>query len=47
MTADLLLKCTGQAKKKRDETECQFLRRVTHLYCSEKRIDAIVSHKVS
>lgn len=43
MTADLLVKCTGQAKRKRDETQDQFLRRITHLYCSEKGIEAIVS----
>ena len=43
MTVDLLLKCTGQAKRKRDETREQFLRRITHLYCSEKGIEAIVS----
>lgn len=43
MTEDLLVKCTGQAKKKRDESKEQFLRRITHLYCSERGIEAIVS----
>lgn len=43
MTADLLVKCTGQAKRKRDETQEQFLKRITHLYCSEKGIENIVS----
>lgn len=42
MTADLLVKCRGQAKRKRHETQDQFLRRITHLYCSEKGIEAIV-----
>ena len=43
MTTDLLVKCTGQAKRKRDESQEQFLRRITHLYCSERGIEAIVS----
>ena len=43
MTSDLLVKCTGQAKRKRDEISEQFLRRITHLYCSERGIEAIVS----
>ena len=43
MTTDLLVKCTGQAKRKRDESLDQFLRRITHLYCSEKGIETIVS----
>ena len=40
---DLLIKCSGQAKKRRDEAREQFLGRITHLYCSEKGIGAIVS----
>ena len=43
MTADLIARCTGQAKRKRGEAPDQYLRRITHLYCSEKGIDAIVS----
>lgn len=43
MTTDLLVKCTGQAKRKRDESLEQFLRRITHLYCSERGIETIVS----
>lgn len=43
MTAELLVKSTGQAKRKRDESLEQFLRRITHLYCSEKGIEVIVS----
>ncbi len=43
MTASLLARCTGYAKRKRDESPEQFLRRITHLYCSEKGIDKIVS----
>lgn len=40
---DLLTKCTGQAKRKRDEDQGHFLRRITHLYCGEKGIERIVS----
>ncbi len=43
MTTDLLLKCTGQAKKKKEESREQYLKRITHLYCAEKGIDKIVS----
>lgn len=43
MSIELLSKCTGQAKRKRDESLEQFLRRITHLYCSEKAIETIVS----
>lgn len=42
MTPELLCKCTGQAKRKKDETAEQFLRRITHLYCAEKGIETIV-----
>ena len=43
MTVDLLCKCTGQTRRKRDETKEQFLGRVTHLYCAEKEIRRVVS----
>lgn len=43
MTVDLLCKCTGQTRRKREETKEQFLRRVTHLYCAEKDIRRVVS----
>ena len=43
ITPDLLSKCTGQAKKKKEESLDQYLRRITHLYCSEKGIEKIVS----
>ena len=45
MTLDLLIKCTGQAKRKREESQEQYLRRITHLYCAEKGIEKIVSCK--
>ena len=43
MTVDLLCRCTGHARRKREEGPEQFLRRITHLYCSEKAIETIVS----
>lgn len=43
MTVDLLCKCTGQTRRKREETKEQFLGRVTHLYCAEKEIRRVVS----
>jgi len=43
ITAELLSKCTGQAKKKREESLDQYLKRITHLYCAEKGIEKIVS----
>ena len=43
MTVDLLCKCTGQTRRKRDETKEQFLGRVTHLYCAEKEIRRVES----
>lgn len=43
MTRELLAKCTGHAKRKRDEDLEHFLRRITHLYCAEKGIERIVS----
>ncbi len=46
MIADLLARCTGQAKRKRCETQEQYLRRITHLYCSEKGIETVVSKLV-
>ena len=44
LTVDLLARCTGHATKRRkDETQEQFLAKVTHLYCSEKGLEIIVS----
>ena len=43
MTVDLLCRCTGQTRRKREETKEQFLGRVTHLYCAEKEIRRVVS----
>ncbi|XP_003384368.2 PREDICTED: protein phosphatase 1 regulatory subunit 42-like [Amphimedon queenslandica] len=42
LTVDLLARCTGHATKRRkDETQEQFLAKVTHLYCSEKGLEMI------
>jgi protein phosphatase 1 regulatory subunit 42 len=39
---DLLCRCTGHAAKRRkDETQQQFLARITHLYCSGKGLEII------
>ena len=44
LSVELLCRCTGHANKRRkDESQEQFLARVTHLYCSEKNIEYIVS----
>ena len=44
LTVELLCRCTGHAtKRRRDENQEQFLSRITHLYCSEKGIEKIVS----
>lgn len=44
LTVDLLARCTGHATKRRkDETQEQFLAKITHLYCSEKGLESIVS----
>ena len=45
LTVDLLCRCTGHAsKRRRDETQEQFVARVTHLYCSEKGVEDIVNN---
>lgn len=43
ITTDMLCRCTGQAKRRKEESQEQFLKRVTHLFCAEKGIQAIVS----
>ena len=43
LTVDLLCKCTSSSvKKKKDETQEQFLARLTHVYCFEKNVDDMV-----
>ena len=41
ITTDMLCRCTGQAKRRKEESQEQFLKRVTHLFCAEKGIQAI------
>lgn len=43
MTVELLSRCTGHARRKRGESPERLLQRVTHLYCTEKGIQSIVS----
>jgi len=46
MTVELLCRCTSHTKRRRDETQLQFLGRVTHLYCAEKGIEEIVRNYI-
>ena len=39
----MIAKSPSHTKKRRDETVQQYVRRLTHLYFSEKNIDEIVS----
>lgn len=43
ITLEMLAKSPSHTKKRRDETVQQYVRRLTHLYFSEKNIDEIVS----
>ena len=44
LSVDLLCRCTGHAsKRRRDENQEQYLARITHLYCSYKQVEKIVS----
>ena len=42
LTVDYIVKNNGNTKLKRDETTEQYLKRITHLYMSERNIDEIV-----
>jgi len=43
ISLELIAKSHSHTKKRRDETVQQYVRRLTHLYFSEKNIDEIVS----
>lgn len=43
ITLEMIAKSPSHTKKRRDETVQQYVRRLTHLYFSEKNIDEIVS----
>ena len=43
ITFEMIAKSPSHTKKRRDETVQQYVRRLTHLYFSEKNIDEIVS----
>ena len=43
ITLEMIAKSPSHTKKRRDETVQQYIRRLTHLYFSEKNIDEIVS----
>jgi hypothetical protein len=43
LTVDMISKsCTGQNKRRPDETVCHYLNRLTHIYLQEKNIEEIV-----
>lgn len=46
ITLEMLAKSPSHTKKRKDETVQQYVRRLTHLYFSEKNIDEIVSRYV-
>lgn len=37
----MLCRCTGQTRRRKDESQDQFLKRITHLFCAEKGIQKI------
>ncbi|XP_033118616.1 protein phosphatase 1 regulatory subunit 42-like [Anneissia japonica] len=41
LTVDLIAKASSNARKKRDESLNHYLKRLTHLYFAEKKIDGI------
>jgi len=43
ITLEMIAKSPSHTKRRRDETVQQYVRRLTHLYFSEKNIDEIVS----
>ena len=43
LTSDLIIRHGSHSKKQNYESDFQFLRRLTHVYCQEKHIDEIVS----
>ena len=43
LTIDLIARSSANARKKKDEGVSLYLKKLTHLYFSEKNIDEIVS----
>ena len=41
LTPDFLIRCANQYNRKRGESQDEYLRRITHLYCAEKGIACI------
>ena len=42
ITQELLLKCASHSKKRSNESNAQYLKRLTHIYFQEKNLDEIV-----